>query len=233
LISTLGVFLCVQNDQQALASLAGQLLEVVPDLTPTWELTILDAGSDDATGEIAHELATEYPQINYTSCARGADRAMLMREGLTRSAAELILFRDVASRFEFKELGKLWLLAQAFDVVAARAAAEAPWGRIPPPPNTTGVDATKDHGGLYMVRREALDRWLQAGRGDWLAYFWDHGYTWREVEMSLTSERSRPSLRRLVDSARPGDVSNSPRSRAPSTRQPKFLGSVSDFARGD
>jgi len=233
LVSTLGVFLSVRNEQQVLATLAGQLLEVVPELTPAWELVILDAGSDDATAEIAHDLATEYPQVSYTSCPPGADRTVLMRTGLQRSAAELILFRDLASGFEFKEVGKLWWLAHAFDVVAARAAAAAPWGRIPPPPNTTGFDAMQDRSGLYMVHRDALDRWREAGCGDWLAYLWDRGYTWREVELTLATERSRPSLRDLVESARPADGGKPGRSRVPSPRQPKYLGSVRDFARGE
>ena len=38
------------------------LLEVLPELTPRWDVLVMDNGSTDATVEVAHELVGRYPQ---------------------------------------------------------------------------------------------------------------------------------------------------------------------------
>ena len=60
---SLTVLLPVRDAQSTLAATVAQVLEMASDLSERFELLIIDDGSSDATGEVAHELSRHYPQI--------------------------------------------------------------------------------------------------------------------------------------------------------------------------
>ncbi len=68
---SLSVVLPVFNVQNSLAHLIHQMLDILPDVTPEFEILVVDDGSTDHTEEVARELAVRYPQVRV---ARHADR---------------------------------------------------------------------------------------------------------------------------------------------------------------
>ena len=60
---SLSIVLPVHNAQNTLACDVHLLLELLPDITPRFEILIVDDASSDHTEEIAHELSLQYPQV--------------------------------------------------------------------------------------------------------------------------------------------------------------------------
>lgn len=64
----LTLLLPVRNAQASLSRDVARILEIAADLSPCFELLILDRGSTDATEEVADELARSYPQVRTARC---------------------------------------------------------------------------------------------------------------------------------------------------------------------
>ena len=60
---SLSIILPVYNAQATLARQIGQLLDVLPDLASRFEILVVDDGSTDHTGDIAHQFRQQYPQL--------------------------------------------------------------------------------------------------------------------------------------------------------------------------
>ena len=96
--SSLTVLLPVQDAQATLTETVEEVLEAAADLTDRFELLIIDDGSADATGEIAHELTRHYPQIRTIRHARPMGREAALRSGLAESRGEVVFVRDADAR---------------------------------------------------------------------------------------------------------------------------------------
>ncbi|NIP84937.1 MAG: glycosyltransferase, partial [Planctomycetales bacterium] len=82
---SLAILLFVSNCQSRLESLVASLLEIAADLTDQLALTIVDDGSQDGTEELAWELATRYPQVDYVRHPCGQGWQARIRSGLPRT----------------------------------------------------------------------------------------------------------------------------------------------------
>ena len=60
---SLSVFFPAYNDGGTIASLVIRTVQIVSQLTPDFEVIVVNDGSADATREIADELARTYPQV--------------------------------------------------------------------------------------------------------------------------------------------------------------------------
>ena len=58
----LSMFFPAYNDAGTIASLVIQAQEAIRQLTPDFEIIVVNDGSRDQTGQIAEELARTYPQ---------------------------------------------------------------------------------------------------------------------------------------------------------------------------
>src|SRR5690348_9497241 len=59
---SLCMILPLRNDADRVSLIFTQALEILPELTPRWNLVLFDDGSTDATGESLAELVRAYPQ---------------------------------------------------------------------------------------------------------------------------------------------------------------------------
>jgi glycosyltransferase involved in cell wall biosynthesis len=108
LTRSLSVLLPVHNAQSTLEADVGQMLDLLPELTHDFDLVIIDDGSTDATCEVAHELATQFPQVKYHrhSRRRGAD--IVIRESLTRTQSQVVLAHNGQPRIDAGEVLRAW-----------------------------------------------------------------------------------------------------------------------------
>jgi len=108
---SLSVLMPVHNAQSSLAATVQQVLEVVSELTETFELVIIDDGSDDATSEVAHELTHHYPQVHAVFHRHCQGREAAIRSGFQHSTGEIIFLCDEISEATLGETAKLWRAA--------------------------------------------------------------------------------------------------------------------------
>lgn len=118
---SLTVLLPVHNVQSSLAATVAEVLEVVSELTERFELLIVDDGSSDATGEVAHELTTCYPQVRAIYHGECLGREAAVRTGLEHSSGEIVFFRDESSGLAIDGVPKLWRAACEHPVAAGRS----------------------------------------------------------------------------------------------------------------
>ena len=228
---SLSVLLPVENAESTLASEVIEILEILPELTARFELVIIDDGSQDATIEVADELAARYPQVSVVLHTRPLGRPAAIRSGLDRSRGDVIFVRDEQCGLVLAEIHKLWDAAQQHEFVLGRADPRH-WLDF------VGWRRGKNEGGLRMIHRQAIQR-LQDTLGDGAATSDERlceACQWHEVEMPQHPSR-RPAR---LGSARAHHVPNG-RPRAPSRpdqskgrpRRPNYLSKIKDFALGE
>lgn len=251
---SLSVFLPAWNRQDTVSSLVSHLLEVLPDLTPHFQLVLIDDGSHDATGEIARKLALLYPQVHLVAHPARWGRAASMRTGLLHSSSEIVLYRSESCSLGLGCLVQLWQAMRTHDLAVARVAGRIhdsrESGNIPNIGEsrhrwldrvTIGL-ATAAPGGTpsaaptepewQMVRRRALDAWRRdADDDDWLAYIVGHRYTCMEV----VGEPARLAVwgQGPASWPRPGLVPQPLAAVHSGARRPNYISRIKEFAWGE
>ena len=109
-MKTLCVLLPVYNAHHSLESSVSELLEVLPELTESFELCILDDGSTDDTAEVARELAARYPQITLVRHPVRLGLAETIQTALDNTRGEIVLVGDEDYCLDPDDLRTLWQL---------------------------------------------------------------------------------------------------------------------------
>lgn len=110
---TLGVVLPVCNAEDRLREQVQQVLDAVTDLTPHFEVVIVDDASTDQTEELAHELATCFPQVRVVRHAERRGLGAACRTGTLAVRGEMIFVQDPDQPFSGTALRHFWLQRQA------------------------------------------------------------------------------------------------------------------------
>lgn len=165
LACSLSVILPVHNAESTLATLVAQLLDVLPDLTPRFEIFVVDDGSSDQTAEVALELARQYPQLRlmrHTS-PRGVEASV--KTGMSRATGEIVIVQEDQTSVSASDLARLWQMRLDDQLVIARIHAQ-------PKPIDAGLldrlsawglalkdmaQTRQETSGLHMIRRQAAE----------------------------------------------------------------------------
>jgi len=102
------VVLPVHNVEATLHGTVQEILDVLPDLTHRFDVLIVDDDSTDATREIAHDLARNYPQVRV--CSRGSrlGRAAAIHAALEQSQGEVVLLHEEDQGTPIDAIHRLW-----------------------------------------------------------------------------------------------------------------------------
>jgi glycosyltransferase involved in cell wall biosynthesis len=104
----LSFFFPAYNDAGTIASLVIQAVQVASRLTSDFEVIVVNDGSRDATGEIADELARQYPQVRVIHHARNRGYGGALRTGFASATKDLIAYTDGDGQYDPSELEVLW-----------------------------------------------------------------------------------------------------------------------------
>lgn len=148
---SLSVLLPVENVQSTLADAVHELLDILPELTPRFELIIIDDGSNDATAEVADELSSRYPQVYRVSHARRLGRSEAIRTGLRRATGDVIFLRDENCCLAIDEIQKLWRAVDDHPLVLGSSS-----GLIHRAHHLGGWRRRAEDGHFRMVNRHAM-----------------------------------------------------------------------------
>ena len=176
---SLSVLLPVENAQSSLAETVSRILEVLPELTETFELVIIDDGSTDATIEVADELEARYPQVRVVHHGDRRGRAAALKSGVNRSEGDVLFVADDDCRLPMAQVAKLWKAIDTHQVVLGRA--------VTPDGTESPADKSAGQGGFQMLCRNATEP-LSASLTDQAALrtrLAELGQPWHEIDVSV------------------------------------------------
>src|SRR5207253_11095211 len=104
----LSVFFPAYNDSGTIASMVIRTVKAAAELTPDFEIIIVDDGTADGTAEIADELAHTYPQVRAVHHPRNRDYGAALRTGFRSATKEFSFYTDGDAQYDPTELALLW-----------------------------------------------------------------------------------------------------------------------------
>jgi glycosyltransferase involved in cell wall biosynthesis len=104
----LSVFFPAYNDSGTIASMVIRAVKAASELTPDFEVIVVDDGSADGTAEIADELAHTYSQVRAVHHPINRDYGAALQTGFRSATKELIFYTDGDAQYDPTELAVLW-----------------------------------------------------------------------------------------------------------------------------
>ena len=104
----LSVFFPAYNDSGTIASMVIRAVQAASEVTPDFEVIVVNDGSSDATAEIADELARTYPNVRVVHHPRNRGYGGALQTGFRSAAKELIFYTDGDAQYDPAELATLW-----------------------------------------------------------------------------------------------------------------------------
>ena len=139
---------------------------MLPDLTPGFEILVVDDGSPDHTGEIAHDLRQRYPQLKIARHAWQRGMAAAVQTGMARSCGDIVFIQEEQAEVSASDIRRLWEMRHDEKLVLARAQSAAPTTSHP----ASGLmdrltrwaaalqqSASRTSMGIQMIRRQAIE----------------------------------------------------------------------------
>ena len=104
----LSVFFPAYNDSGTIASMVIRAVRAAAELTPDFEVIVVDDGSADATPEIVDELARTYAQVRAVHHPKNRGYGGALQTGFRSATKELIFYTDGDAQYDPAELKALW-----------------------------------------------------------------------------------------------------------------------------
>jgi glycosyltransferase involved in cell wall biosynthesis len=105
----LSIFFPAYNDSGTIASLVITALRTARELTPDYEVIVVNDGSADGTADILDELARTYPQVRVVHHETNRGYGGALRSGFAHATRELIFYTDGDAQYDPAEMKVLWL----------------------------------------------------------------------------------------------------------------------------
>ena len=104
----LSVFFPAYNDSGTIASMVIRAVKAASELTPDFEIIVVNDGSADATAEIADELARTYPNVRVIHHPKNRGYGGALQTGFRSATKELVFYTDGDAQYDPAELALLW-----------------------------------------------------------------------------------------------------------------------------
>jgi glycosyltransferase involved in cell wall biosynthesis len=104
----LSVFFPAYNDSGTIASMVIRAVQAAAQVTPDYEVIVVDDGSTDATAQIADELASKYPHVRVVHHPTNRGYGGALQTGFRSATKDLIFYTDGDAQYDPAELVDLW-----------------------------------------------------------------------------------------------------------------------------
>jgi hypothetical protein len=105
---SLTVVLPVYNGESRLRKSVHEILELASELTSKFGVLIIDDGSNDATYEVAEELAAHYPQVSVRRQRQRSGLGSAIDYAQRRLRSDAIIVHDGVTPIDASEMRSLW-----------------------------------------------------------------------------------------------------------------------------
>ncbi len=209
---SLTVVLPVYNGETRLRKSVHEVLELASELTSKFGVLIIDDGSNDATFEVAEELAARYPQVSvrrHRHC-RGLGPTIDYVQRHVRSDA--VIMHDGASPIDAGEMRSLWRR----------------WIHQTSPTNDRPATGTMHDAVRDLANLPAIHAAMEKAHGRVIGF-----------QLILPTEVMETSTDELASARQTSRSDASPNShqrglgRIPPLPRPKFLSALANFALGE
>lgn len=113
----ISVFFPVYKDERTVRNVTEKALRVLSEIADKYEVIIVNDCSPDRAGEIADELAVQYPCVKVIHHPRNLGYGAAIRSGLDAAQYEWICFTDGDDEYDLEDLLKLWKVKDFYDLV--------------------------------------------------------------------------------------------------------------------
>jgi glycosyltransferase involved in cell wall biosynthesis len=114
----LSVFFPAYNDSGTIASMVIRAVQAASELTPDFEVIVVNDGSSDATADVADELARTYGNVRVVHHSANRGYGGALQTGFRSATKELIFYTDGDAQYDPGELAVLWSrMAPGVDLV--------------------------------------------------------------------------------------------------------------------
>src|SRR5207253_9971350 len=107
-LAGLSVFFPAYNDSGTIASMVIRAVQAASELTPDYEVIVVDDGSVDATAQIADELARTYRHVRVIHHPKNRGYGGALQSGFRSATKDLIFYTDGDAQYDPAELKSLW-----------------------------------------------------------------------------------------------------------------------------
>src|SRR5437868_5659869 len=104
----LSVFFPAYNDIGTIASMVIRAVQAPAELTPDYEIIVVNDGSADATPQIVDELARTYSRVRVVHHPVNRGYGGALQTGFRSATKELIFYTDGDAQYDPAELADLW-----------------------------------------------------------------------------------------------------------------------------
>src|SRR3954468_3882099 len=104
----LSVFFPAYNDSGTIASMVIRAVQAASDLTPDFEVIVVNDGSADATAEVADELERTYPNVRVVHHPKNRGYGGALQTGFRSATKDLIFYTDGDAQYDPAEMEALW-----------------------------------------------------------------------------------------------------------------------------
>jgi glycosyltransferase involved in cell wall biosynthesis len=128
----LTVFFPAYNDSATIASLVMMAVQAARQLTPDFEVIVVNDGSVDATSRILAELAELYPSVFIVTHEKNRGYGGALRSGFAAARKDVIFYTDGDAQYDPTEMTALWQrFGDDVDLVNGyKISRSDPWHRI-------------------------------------------------------------------------------------------------------
>jgi glycosyltransferase involved in cell wall biosynthesis len=114
----LSVFFPAYNDSGTIASMVIRAVQAASQLTPDYEVIVVNDGSADTTAQIADELARTYPSVRVLHHPKNRGYGGALQSGIRSATKALVFYTDGDAQYDPGEMALLWSrLAPDVDMV--------------------------------------------------------------------------------------------------------------------
>lgn len=118
------------NEAENIAQMVQDIVHIVAQITPDYEIIVVDDGSQDNTAAVVKSVQSSVPQLILVQHAQNMGYGTAVFNGLKQASKELIFFTDSDRQFDLHELNKLLAKIDTADlVVGYRAPRRDPFMR--------------------------------------------------------------------------------------------------------